>query len=59
MSLAIVGGSGGCRTVFIHGVLSAFEAVAYASTRLRHPYIDASYLCAIPAVELADQGRCI
>lgn len=44
-----------------------FEEVAYASTRMMHawdipatiagqPYVDASYLCAIPAVELLEQG---
>lgn len=44
-----------------------FDEVAYASTRMMHawdipatingkPYVDASYLCAIPAVELLEQG---
>ena len=44
-----------------------FDEVLYASTRMMHawdvpawiqgkPYIDASYLCAIPAVEVAEKG---
>lgn len=44
-----------------------FEAVAYASSRMMHawdipatidgqPYVDASYTCSLPAVELAERG---
>lgn len=44
-----------------------FDEVLYASTRMMHawdvpawiqgqPYVDASYLCAIPAVEIAEKG---
>lgn len=44
-----------------------FDEVMYASTRMMHawdvpawiegqPYVDASYLCAIPAVEMAERG---
>lgn len=58
MSPAVVGGSGGCRTVFIHGVLSAFEAVglsnpigvAYWALDIKERQL------LLAAVELAEQG---